>query len=63
MIGKILLFIFGAIIGIVFLFCLMILAHLLWVHYKIIAQRIDDYYQDRENQREAEEIYKFKKKL
>ncbi len=63
MIVKILLFIFGGIIGIVVLFCFMILAHLLWVHYRIIARRIDDYYQDRENQREAEEIYKFKKNI
>lgn len=63
MIGKILLFIFGAIIGIVFLFCLMIFSHILWVHYKIIARRLDEYYQEQEIRREQEEIYKFKKKL
>lgn len=61
--GKVIFFIICAVIGIVVLFCLMILSHLLWVHYKIIAQRIDDYYQDRESQIEQEEIYKFKKNL
>lgn len=61
--GKAIFFIICAVIGIVVLFCLTILSHLLWVHYKIIAQRIDDYYQDRESQIEQEEIYKFKKNL
>ena len=63
MIGKIILFAIGSILGIVIFFSLMILAHIMWINYRIITRRIDDYYQDREIQREKEEINKFKKKL
>ena len=63
MIGKIILFTIGSILGIVIFFSLMILAHIMWINYRIVTRRIDDYYQDREIQREKEEINKFKKKL
>lgn len=63
MIGKIMLFVIGSILGIVILFGLMIFAHIMWVHYRIIARRIDDYYQEQEFRREREQINDFKKKL
>lgn len=61
--SKIVLMIIGAIFGIVILFGLMIFAHIMWVHYRIIARRIDDYYQEQEFQRERDGIKKFKEKL
>lgn len=61
--SKIMLMIIGAIFGIVILFGLMIFAHIMWVHYRIITRRIDDYYQEQEFRREREQINDFKKKL
>ena len=61
--SKIVLMIIGAIFGIVILFGLMIFAHIMWVQYRIITRRIDDYYQEQEFQREREQINDFKKKL
>ena len=61
--SKIVLVIIGAIFGIVILFGLMIFAHIMWVHYRIITRRIDDYYQEQEFRREREQINDFKKKL
>lgn len=63
MISKMMLFVIGSILGIVILFGLMIFAHIMWVHYRIIASRIDDYYQEQEFRREREEVNDFKKKL
>ena len=61
--SKVMLIIVGAILGIVILFGLMIFAHIMWVQYRIITRRIDDYYQEQEFQREREQINDFKKKL
>lgn len=61
--SKFVLMIIGAIFGIVILFGLMIFAHIMWVHYRIITRRIDDYYQEQEFRREREQISDFKKKL
>lgn len=61
--SKFVLMIIGAIFGIVILFGLMIFAHIMWVHYRIITRRIDDYYQEQEFRREREQINDFKKKL
>lgn len=61
--SKFVLMIIGAIFGIVILFGLMIFAHIMWVHYRIITRRIDDYYQEQEFQRERDGIKKFKEKL
>ena len=63
MIGKIILLAIGSILGIVFFFGLMIFAHIMWVHYRIVTRRIDDYYQEQEFQRERDGIKKFKEKL
>lgn len=61
--SKIVLMIIGAIFGIVILFGLMIFAHIMWVHYRIITRRIDDYYQEQEFRMEREKVNDFKKKL
>lgn len=61
--SKFVLMVIGAIFGIVILFGLMIFAHIMWVHYRIITRRIDDYYQEQEFRREREQINDFKKKL
>lgn len=63
MVGKVILFVIGSILGIVIIFGLMIFAHIMWVHYRIIARRIDDYYQEQEFRREREKVNDFKKKL
>ena len=63
MIGKAILLVIGSILGIVIFFGLMIFAHIMWVHYRIITRRIDDYYQEQEFRREREQISDFKKKL
>ena len=63
MIGKAILLVIGSILRIVIFIGLMIFAHIMWVHYRIITRRIDDYYQEQEFRREREQISDFKKKL
>lgn len=60
---KILLILLGMAIGIVSVFLLSIMGYIMFKYLRIIFDRIDDYFIQREIEQEQEEIYKFKKNI
>lgn len=60
---KVVLIILGAVFGIVLLFILAVIGHIFWGYYRIVCDRIDEYFYQREIEKEQKEIYEFKKKL
>ena len=56
---KVALIILGAMFGIVLLFILAVIGHIFWGYYRIVCDRIDDYFENKK----IEEIARFKKKL
>lgn len=60
---KILMIILGMAIGIVSVFLLSILGYIMIKYLRIIFDRIDDYFIQRELEQEEQEIYEFKKNI
>lgn len=60
---KILTIILGMAIGIVSVFLLSIMGYIMIKYLKIIFDRIDDYFIQRELEQEEQEIYEFKKNI
>lgn len=60
---KILMIILGMAIGIVSVFLLSIMGYIMFKYLRIIFDRIDDYFIQRELEQEEQEIYEFKKNI
>ena len=63
MIVKILLILLGIISGFVAIFILGLMIHLFIYYYGMVTDRIDEYFRERQAEKEREEIERFKKNI